>query len=202
MDDLYILISALDKNHEENDLHDTAKRRLENHTKNFGDLPRQLLTSEADQVCCRDHADVSRDENPQLMRPLLFWFRSINEMKYYRSDCKWPEDVRPRGNTIPAPPADAEEVKWVEPAATTFAVGLNVWCDGISVVVGLIAVTSLHLILLLHFLHRSVAVVVVLWLRSFTLKEAEVTSPFGFGLAILPVARVGLRSGRHRGEVS
>jgi hypothetical protein len=79
-----------DQDHEEHDLDDRAECRFKDHAVHLGQLSCQLLTSKADQVGGRYHADVCGDESPELDRIVRV---PEFEVQDHNSDCERLEDT-------------------------------------------------------------------------------------------------------------
>nr|POE87779.1 hypothetical protein CFP56_11008 [Quercus suber] len=124
----------LQQYHEENDLHDRPERGLEDDSGDLGKLAGQLLASEPHQVRGRDHTQVGTRKHRELMA------LSVVEEEDQGGDGEGPEEVGQAAGAAGAPPADAEEVNWMEQGAATLAVRLDALGHLVAVVIDAISV--------------------------------------------------------------
>lgn len=98
------------------------------HTDDFRQLPCQLLPGKSNQIRSWDHGDIVQDEVPQME----LW---PDEMHDDRRRHKRPESIDCHRYVTRGSKANPQEVPWVYPRPSTFAIWLNTPCNLVPVMV-------------------------------------------------------------------
>lgn len=97
-------------------------------TKNFGQLPRQFLTGESNQVCSGYHGNVVESEDPFMK----LWSGKMNG---YGGRDEWPEHVDRQRGFATAAEAYLQELHWMYALPTTFTIRMDVFCDLVPIMI-------------------------------------------------------------------
>lgn len=101
-------------------------------TKHFGQLPRQLLTGESNQICSGYHSYVVESEDPIVE----VWSSKMNG---YSGRDKRPEHVDRHGGFTAAAEAYSREMPWMYALPTAFALGLDAFCNLVPIMIDLMS---------------------------------------------------------------